>query len=81
MDNHSTSMPEPSQLFTVRVWVESGENGIKQIRIQVKHVMSGATRTYREWSQVVDFLTANLQASESVTKGKPHRKSLSSAKE
>jgi len=51
----------PSQLFTVRVWVESTQDGNRQMRVQVKHVLSGATRTFREWSQVIAFIEKRLQ--------------------
>ncbi len=63
-DQYPPASSAASQLFTVRVWVESKHDGSTQVRVQVKHVLSGATRTFREWSQVVAFITARLQASE-----------------
>lgn len=52
--------PDPSQLFTVRVWTESVNQDTKQVRIQVKHVLSGATRTFLQWFQVIEFIQAKL---------------------
>ena len=43
--------PDSSHLFTIRVWVESANQDTRQVRIQVKHVLSGATRTFLQWSQ------------------------------
>lgn len=51
----------PSQLFTVRVWVESRQAGNRQVRVQVKHVLSGSTRTFREWAQVIAFIEERLK--------------------
>jgi len=61
-DNYPPAMSDPSQLFTVRVWKESVQDGSPQVRVQVKHVLSGATRTFREWSQVVAFIVERMQA-------------------
>jgi hypothetical protein len=32
-----------------------------QVRVQVKHVLSGATRTFREWSQVIAFIVERME--------------------
>ena len=62
IDEHYPPAPSAaSQLFTVRVWVESAPDGSTQVRVQVKHVLGGATRTFREWSQVVEFIEARLK--------------------
>jgi hypothetical protein len=63
-DNQAPAMSDPSQLFTVRVWKESVQDGNPQVRIQVKHVMSGARRTFREWSQVIAFIVERMQAAQ-----------------
>jgi hypothetical protein len=52
--------PDPSQLFTIRVWTESVDQDTRQMRIQVKHVLSGATRTFIQWSQVIEFIESQL---------------------
>lgn len=59
-DHDLHNLPTPSQLFTVRVWVESKPGGDAQVRVEVKHVLSGATRSSREWSQVVAFIEDRL---------------------
>jgi hypothetical protein len=55
-----TKTSDPSQLFTLRVWTESVNQDNRQIRVQVKHVLSGATRTFLQWSQVIEFIDAQL---------------------
>lgn len=50
-----------SHLFTVRVWVEAFGDGEEEVRMQVKHVLSGETRYFREWTQMVMYLLAKLQ--------------------
>lgn len=52
---------DSSHLFTIRVWVESVNQDTSQVRIQVKHVLSGATRTFLQWSQAIDFIEAQIQ--------------------
>lgn len=60
-DHDPEGLSTPSELFTVRVWVKSTQDGNTQVRAQVKHVLSGAARTFREWSQVIAFIEAKLQ--------------------
>jgi hypothetical protein len=67
-DNHLPSISDPSQLFTVRVWKESVQHGSPQVRVQVKHVLSGATRTFSEWSQVLAFIVEKMQAVQEILK-------------
>lgn len=43
----------------IGVWVESASHDT--IRIQVKHVLSGATRTFLQWSQVIEFIEAEVE--------------------
>lgn len=44
-----------SELFTIRLWMEElGER--VDYRGQVKHVVSGATRHFREWADLEAFL-------------------------
>ncbi len=50
-----------SQLFTVRVWCEELSNGRFEIRGQVKHVPSGESGYFREWADLLTFLTRRLQ--------------------
>jgi hypothetical protein len=53
-DKHKSS--DSSHLFTIRVSVEAGNEDTRQVRIQVKHVLSGANHTFLEWSHVIDFI-------------------------
>jgi hypothetical protein len=57
-DTHKPS--NSSHLFTIRVWGESVNQNTRLVRIQVKHVVSGANRTFLEWSQVIEFVEAQL---------------------
>jgi hypothetical protein len=43
-----------SHLFTVRLWSESLEDH-KGWRGRVQHVLSGETRTFDDWSSLVDI--------------------------
>ncbi len=44
-----------SELFTIRLWMEELGEGV-DYRGQVKHVVSGATRHFREWGDLQAFL-------------------------
>jgi hypothetical protein len=56
----------PSHLFTVRLWVEVVSDGQNEVRMQVKHVLSGEMHHFREWSAVMAFMLAKLHDSESI---------------
>ena len=51
-----------THLFTVRLWVELSGDDQREVRMQVRHVLSGETRYFRTWPEVVAFLLAQLQA-------------------
>jgi hypothetical protein len=36
--------------------------GEREVRMQVRHVLSGETRYFRAWSDMVDFLLTKLPA-------------------
>lgn len=46
----------PSQLFTIRLWIEDLDDRQREYRGQVKHVVSGATHNFREWADLQAFL-------------------------
>ncbi len=50
-----------SQLFTLRLWVERLGQEPTEVRIQVRHVLSGETRYFHEWPLVVAYLLAKVQ--------------------
>jgi hypothetical protein len=57
---------DSSQLFTIRVWIESVNPDTRQVRIQVKHVLSGATRTFLQWPAVIAFIETQTQVQGSI---------------
>lgn len=62
MDTYEPHQLHPkSHLFTVRVWVEAFSDGEEEVRMQVKHVLSGETRYFRDWALLVTYLLAKLQ--------------------
>lgn len=59
-ENAQTSR-DSSHLFTIRVWVESANHDTRQVRIQVKHVHSGAARTFLQWAQAIEFIQTRVE--------------------
>lgn len=51
-----------SQLFTVRLWYERVDAGQWEVRMQAKHILTGETRYFREWSVLATYLTNKLDA-------------------
>lgn len=51
-----------SQLFTVRLWYERVDAGQWEVRMQAKHILTGETRYFREWSLLTAYLTSKLDA-------------------
>lgn len=49
-----------SHLFTVRIWAEETGRGRVEWRGRVKYVMSGETRYFRQWSDLVEFMSRQL---------------------
>jgi len=58
-----------THLFTVRLWVEPFGNDQRELRMQVKHVLSGETRYFRAWAEVVAFLLAKTKALDAESRG------------
>ena len=57
----ANDMPYPrSHLFMVRVWLEDLGDGKAERRGQVKHVMSGEVRYFRDWATLVEQLKVML---------------------
>jgi hypothetical protein len=50
-----------SSLFTVRVWREALSESPGEVRMQVRHVLSGETRHFRAWAQLAEYLEGKLQ--------------------
>ena len=51
-----------SQLFTVRLWYEPVDAGQQEVRMQAKHILTGETRYFRDWSLLASYLTGKLDA-------------------
>jgi hypothetical protein len=57
-----------SHLFTVRLWKQPGAGG-SEYRGSVREVLSGANRNFREWSELVSFMMAQIEEDESPLTG------------
>lgn len=57
-----------SELFTIRLWLEELGEGV-DYRGQVKHVVSGASRHFREWADLEAFLIGTFGDYEGGTHG------------
>lgn len=56
-----------SHLFTVRLWSDDAHAGPKEWRGQVRHVFSGETRYFCDWSTLIAHLQTLLSECESDT--------------
>jgi hypothetical protein len=61
MDNQQPQRHPQSHLFTVRLWVESLGHGQEEVRMRVRHVLSGETHYFREWPRLLSFLLAKME--------------------
>jgi hypothetical protein len=50
-----------THLFTVRLWVEVLGYGQGEVRMQVKHVLSGETRYFRDGGELMTYLLTKVQ--------------------
>lgn len=53
-----------THLFTVRVWLEDLGDGRVEWRGQVKHVLSGEARHFRDWATLAKHLSAMSSSNE-----------------
>jgi hypothetical protein len=67
VDNISSYSLVNSHLFTLRVWVESSNDEKLQVRVQIKHVLSGTTRNFLNWSHMIDFIEDRLNDGKDIT--------------
>ncbi len=67
----TTHAPQPvhpkTYLFTLRLWVEPWGDGYGELRMQVKHVASGETHYFRDWTALLTYLVAEVQRAEGAT--------------
>lgn len=50
-----------SQLFSLRVWKVEVADGIDEHRGQIRHVLSGETRHFRDWNTLIDFVVEQME--------------------
>ena len=55
-------MQPRSQLFTLRLWRDTGQPQTAIPYIQVRHVLTGETRYYSAWPPLIDYLINKLDA-------------------
>ena len=61
MKPHEPLQVQPrSHLFTVRLWQEEVCTDRYEVRLQVRHVVSGETRYFRHWHDAVTYLLMKL---------------------
>ena len=60
--SHPLAARPRSCLFAVRVWIEELGDGAGEERMQVRHVLSGETRHFRAWPEMVAYLQAKTRA-------------------
>lgn len=53
--------PERTHLFTVRLWSEALGDNQFEWRGQVRHVLSGRERLFRDWPALLAFLQTSAQ--------------------
>ena len=58
-----------SHLFLVRVWTSERGRGA-EFRSNVRDVTSGATRSFRNWSDVAAFMMARVEENEALAAGR-----------
>jgi len=60
-----TDTPQPlhlqAHLFTVRLWVEVLGAGQSEVRMQVRHTVSGETRYFRNGELLLTYLLTKVQ--------------------
>lgn len=65
----NTSQPHrlhpATHLFTLRLWVETFGDGQGEVRMQVKYILSGETRYFRDWGLLLTYLQTQMQEVES----------------
>ncbi len=50
-----------SQLYTLRIWYEQLDAHDREVRVQVRHVLTGETRYFQGWALLTDYLDGMLK--------------------
>jgi hypothetical protein len=51
-----------SELFTMRIWLERTDLAHREVRLQVRHVLTGETRYFRDWPSLAAYVTGKLDS-------------------
>jgi hypothetical protein len=63
-DTSSAANPWPrSHLFTVRAWYEQIDPERREVRLQLRHVLTGETRYFHDWQAPIEYMEGKLAAS------------------
>ena len=76
MPDLSTRQPD-SSLFTIRLWQEARGDELREVRMQVRHVLSGETRYFRAWLQLEEYLEQKLHEANDAQQAKGDNKNQS----
>lgn len=60
--NPKKQLKGASHLFTLRVWAEPLGHGRSELRGQVRHILSGEVRYFREWATLIAYVSERLAA-------------------
>ena len=60
---------QSSHLFTVRLWPHDLGDGRIEWRGKVQHVLSGETRYFRDWAELVERLAAIVEQMDGLQEG------------
>jgi hypothetical protein len=53
-----------SQLFTLRVWYGEQSPGARELRVQIRHVLTGDTHYFRDWAAIHTYIATKFDASD-----------------
>ena len=62
-DGKNPSVTSQARLFAVRLWTEVGTDGWEH-RGSAKDVVTGAYRGFKDWSDLTEFMTGQLEEDE-----------------
>ncbi|MEZ4863698.1 MAG: hypothetical protein R3C14_20420 [Caldilineaceae bacterium] len=75
MDNPEPRHRHPqSHLFTVRLWIETLNQDQDEMRMQVKYVLSGETRYFRDGQLLLAYLLLKVRELEQARRSKVERR-------
>lgn len=65
VDSDASSAANPwsrSHLFTLRAWYEQVDSERREVRLQVRHVLTGETRYFHDWQASIEYMQGKLDA-------------------